>query len=102
MLHVLLHIEFGVPYSDHLTILSHLHLSVNKKIMFTIFNIVNSENESIYVHLYSQKKIKIVKCLTTKIYQFKVNISHFIKDSQVPDSDRHVNALSLWLLIQMY
>ena len=60
MLHVLLHIEFGVPYSDHLTILSHLHLSVNKKIMFTIFNIVYSENKSINVHLYSRKKSKLL------------------------------------------
>ena len=60
MLHVLLHIEFGVPYSNHLTILSHLYLSVNNKIMFTFFNIVYSENKSIYVHLYSRKKSKLL------------------------------------------
>ena len=60
MLHVLLHIEFGVPYSDHLTILSHLHLSGNIKIMFTSCNIVYSENKSINVHLYWRKKSELL------------------------------------------
>ena len=41
---------------------------------------------NLYMYTYTHEKIKIVKCLTTKIYLFKVNVSHFSKipRSQIP------------------